>query len=66
MTPLLMLIAAAALPQLHIDNAGISISGISSGADMAVQMQVAFSSSICGVGVFAGQAYHCEFTICHT
>ena len=38
---------------------GVSISGISSGADMAVQMQVAYSSTICGAGIFAGQAWHC-------
>ena len=45
--------------RLSIDPHAVSISGISSGADMAVQMQVAYSESICGVGVFAGQAYHC-------
>jgi len=47
------------LPQLLIDPKGISVSGISSGADFAVQLQVAYSSLFAGVGVFAGQAYHC-------
>ena len=49
---------ALALPPLHIDPAGITISGISSGADFVVNLHVAHSSIISGVGVFAGQA--CE------
>ena len=36
-----------------------SISGLSSGADAAVQMSVAFADLFSGVGVFAGQPYHC-------
>jgi hypothetical protein len=36
-----------------------TISGLSSGAFFAVQMGVAFSSIIKGVGVFAGGPYHC-------
>ena len=50
------------LPALSIDPTGISISGLSSGADFVVQFQVAFSSLISGVGVFAGQPYHCAVT----
>eukprot|EP00040_Diaphanoeca_grandis_P026118 m.145788 g.145788 ORF g.145788 m.145788 type:complete len:407 (+) comp30454_c0_seq1:125-1345(+) len=42
-----------------IDPSAISVSGLSSGADFVVQLQVAFSSVINGVGVFAGQPYHC-------
>ncbi len=49
----------APLPKLNINASAISISGLSSGADFAVQFQVAFSSLISGVGVFAGQPYHC-------
>ena len=48
-----------ALPPLNIDPAQISVSGISSGADMAVQLQVAFSETFAGAAVFAGQAWHC-------
>lgn len=44
---------------LSIDPSQISISGISSGADMTVQVQVAFSSLIMGSGVFAGQPWRC-------
>ena len=53
------------LPSLpgSIDHAaGVTISGISSGADFAVQFHVAFSSLVKGAGIFAGQAYHCAVT----
>lgn len=54
---------AVPLPtDLAIDPRGISISGLSSGADFTVQFQVAFSSLIMGSGVFAGQPYHCAVT----
>ena len=49
----------APLPKLNIDASAISVSGLSSGADFVVQFQVAYSSVITGVGVFAGQPYHC-------
>ena len=48
---------APPLPHLPIHD--ISISGLSSGADFVVQFQVAFSSIVEGLGVFAGQPYHC-------
>merc|ERR1719183_2190345 len=50
------------LPRLNIDPARISISGLSSGADFTVQFQVAFSKTIMGSAVFAGQPYHCAVT----
>ena len=37
----------------------ITISGLSSGAFMAVQMHVANSATIRGAGVFAGGPYYC-------
>ncbi|KAJ8034857.1 hypothetical protein HOLleu_21871 [Holothuria leucospilota] len=37
----------------------VSVSGVSSGAYMAVQVQVAFSKTIMGVGVVAGGPYYC-------
>eukprot|EP00931_Biecheleriopsis_adriatica_P024689 TRINITY_DN15321_c0_g1_i1.p1 TRINITY_DN15321_c0_g1~~TRINITY_DN15321_c0_g1_i1.p1 ORF type:complete len:390 (-),score=43.81 TRINITY_DN15321_c0_g1_i1:130-1299(-) len=55
-------LAQEQLPRLNIDPAGISISGLSSGADFAVQFQVAFSKTIMGLGVFAGQPFHCAVT----
>jgi hypothetical protein len=50
------------LPRLNVDHKGISISGLSSGADFAAQFAVAYSKSILGVGVFAGQPFHCAVT----
>jgi poly(3-hydroxybutyrate) depolymerase len=49
-------------PPLGAYNAGIkesSISGISSGAFMAVQFGVSWSSAVKGVGVIAGGPYYC-------
>jgi poly(3-hydroxybutyrate) depolymerase len=40
----------------------VSASGLSSGADFVVQLTIAFSSIVRGVGVFAGQPYHCAVT----
>lgn len=49
----------APLPALGADAAQVSVSGLSSGAFMAVQMQVAYSRSIVGAGVVAGGPYYC-------
>lgn len=49
-------------PVLDIDRAAISVSGVSSGADFAVAFSTAHSANIMGVGVFAGQPYHCAVT----
>ena len=51
--------AAAALPHFKVDKAATTVSGLSSGAFMAVQMQVAYSASIQGAGVVAGGPYYC-------
>ena len=51
---------AEPLPKLSIDPRGISISGLSSGADFAAQFGVAFSSVLVGHGVFAGQPWGCS------
>jgi hypothetical protein len=51
-----------AAPVLNIDPHGISCSGISSGADFSVQFATAFSAHVRGVGVFAGQPFHCAVT----
>ena len=52
----------APLPRLRIDPSSISVSGLSSGADFAAQFQVAYSKTVTGVGVFAGQPFHCAAT----
>jgi hypothetical protein len=49
--------SAEALPRLTLGQ--VSVSGISAGADLAVQLQVAYADLIDGAGIFAGQAFHC-------
>jgi predicted esterase len=49
----------AALPGYGADPHQTSVSGLSSGAFMAVQLQVAYSRSIIGAGVIAGGPYYC-------
>jgi hypothetical protein len=54
--------AVAAPPTLSVygaDAQQISVSGLSSGAFMAVQLQVAYSRSFIGSGVIAGGPYYC-------
>ena len=61
-TTLLALAAQAqpqALPALGADPAQISVSGLSSGAYMAGQLQVAYSRDIIGAGIIAGGPYYC-------
>lgn len=47
------------LPRLNIDINETSVSGISSGGNMAVQLAVAYSSIIKGIGVVAAGPYYC-------
>lgn len=52
----------AAAPRLGAYNVDIkrsSVSGLSAGAYMAVQMHVAFSATLIGAGVIAGGPYYC-------
>ncbi|MFZ1389242.1 MAG: PHB depolymerase family esterase [Thiolinea sp.] len=44
---------------LNIDPTQISVSGLSSGAYMAVQLQVIYSKNIMGAGIIAGGPYRC-------
>jgi poly(3-hydroxybutyrate) depolymerase len=48
------------LPALNIDIKETSVSGLSSGAFMAVQFQVAYSSIVKGAGIVAGGPYFCS------
>jgi poly(3-hydroxybutyrate) depolymerase len=45
------------LLSFNISSKSITVSGISSGAAMAVQLHVAFSSVIEGLGIVAGRNY---------
>ncbi|MGQ5522746.1 extracellular catalytic domain type 2 short-chain-length polyhydroxyalkanoate depolymerase [Chitinimonas sp. PSY-7] len=50
---------APALPALGTDPAQNTVSGLSSGAFMATQFSVAYSSGIVGAGIVAGGPYYC-------
>jgi poly(3-hydroxybutyrate) depolymerase len=52
-------IANANLPKLNIDPSSITVSGVSSGAYMAIQMHVAYSSVISGSASVSGGVYWC-------
>lgn len=52
--------AASSLGAYNVNPKTVTVAGISSGADMAVQLQVANSASIYGVAVTAGAAYYCN------
>jgi len=41
----------------NVDQTQISVSGFDSGADMATQLHVSYSSVIMGVGIIAGSKY---------
>jgi poly(3-hydroxybutyrate) depolymerase len=51
--------AADPLPALQAEAGGVTASGVSSGGYMAVQLHVAHSASVAGVGVIAGGPYYC-------
>lgn len=50
---------AQPLPPLNLDGAATTVSGISSGAFFAVQVQFAHSASLRGAGVVAGGPFRC-------
>ena len=54
--------APPALPALRIDPARISVSGISSGADLAAHLAVAYADLFAGAAIFAGEPWLCAVT----
>jgi poly(3-hydroxybutyrate) depolymerase len=50
---------AEPLPALGADASNVTVSGVSSGGYMAVQLHVAHSATVSGVGVVAGGPYYC-------
>lgn len=50
---------AAPVPLPAMKAQQVSVSGLSSGAFMAVQYQVAYSGSVVGAGIIAGGSYYC-------
>jgi poly(3-hydroxybutyrate) depolymerase len=57
--PLAVAHAAGPLPALAAESGSLTVSGLSSGAFMAVQFHVAHSSRVRGVGILAGGPYYC-------
>jgi poly(3-hydroxybutyrate) depolymerase len=51
--------ATAPLPVLSIEPSSTSVSGLSSGAAMAIQLHIAFSKTFMGIGAMAGPPYYC-------
>lgn len=51
--------SAQPLPKLAASTRDVTVSGISSGAYMAVQFQIAYSGIVRGAGVMAGGPYYC-------
>lgn len=51
--------AADPLPQLGANAEGVTVSGLSSGAYMAVQFQVAHARQVSGAGIIAGGPFYC-------
>jgi poly(3-hydroxybutyrate) depolymerase len=51
--------AAEPLPALHAARHGVTASGVSAGAYMAVQLHVAHSAIVTGAGVIAAGPYYC-------
>ena len=50
---------AQALPAYNVDPRGITVSGVSSGGYMAVQLHVAYSATFSGLASIAGGPYYC-------
>lgn len=58
--------AVAPLPSYNVDISQTTVSGLSSGAFMANQLGVAYSSIFKGVGIFAGGTYDCAGQLNYT
>ena len=59
LSPLLSRAAGVGLQPFNVDISQTSVSGLSSGGYMAVQLEVAYSSIVKGVGVIAAGPYFC-------
>lgn len=51
--------ATQAMPSYQVDLSQTSVSGLSSGAFMAMQFHVAFSGTLVGAGIIAGGPFYC-------
>jgi predicted esterase len=55
----LLSLTLCGLPKVNLDINETTVSGLSSGAFMAVQLHFAYSNNIKGAAVFAGGPYYC-------
>jgi poly(3-hydroxybutyrate) depolymerase len=53
--------AAVPLPALNVDTTSITVSGLSSGGVMAINLGYAYSATFRGVGIFAATPYLCQY-----
>jgi len=53
--------AANPLPALNVDTTNITVSGLSSGGVMAINLGYAYSATFRGVGIFAATPYLCQY-----
>ena len=53
--------AAVPLPALNVDTTDITVSGLSSGGVMAINLGYAYSATFRGVGIFAATPYLCQY-----
>lgn len=53
--------AAVPLPALNVDTTNITVSGLSSGGVMAINLGYAYSATFRGVGIFAATPYLCQY-----
>jgi poly(3-hydroxybutyrate) depolymerase len=53
--------AVVSLPALNVDTTNITVSGLSSGGVMAINLGYAYSATFRGVGIFAATPYLCQY-----
>lgn len=58
--------AVVSLPALNIDKSNVTVSGLSSGAVIAINLGYAYSATFRGVGIFAGTPYLCQYKYAYT
>ncbi|NEX64855.1 extracellular catalytic domain type 2 short-chain-length polyhydroxyalkanoate depolymerase [Noviherbaspirillum galbum] len=54
--------AVVSLPSLNVDTTNITVSGLSSGGVMAINLGYAYSATFKGVGIFAATPYTCQYS----
>ena len=58
--------AVVPLSAQNVDTSNITVSGLSSGAVIAINLGYAYSATFRGVGIFAGTPYLCQYNYVYT